>query len=119
MEPTMLDNVIVTALMSGGFLGHAIGTARKMDRATPAREPMLTVLAAVLWGDDERWRTMLVVAGLLVVGLTGTTDAVLGMAGVEITATAGKVLIYAPAGYFIDSIAGNLRAVMAAKVGAA
>ncbi|MCR4338527.1 MAG: hypothetical protein NUW01_01430 [Gemmatimonadaceae bacterium] len=115
---TMYDNLFVTALLLGGMLVHDLGKAREIDRATPEREPLAAVLAEVMWGDDARWRTIVTVVAILAVGLSGSADSALAMAGVQIGETSGKVLIYGGAGYSIDSIGKKLQAVMAPKVSA-
>ena len=108
MDATMTSNLIETGLMLAGFILHAVLSAREIDRATPEREPFAGILAASLWGDDSRWGTLTVLAMIGLLGLTGTATTALATLGISVSETGGQVLLFAGAGYAMDSLAPKL-----------
>ena len=112
---TLLANLTETGLMLVGFALHAVLSAREIDRTTPEREPFAGILAASLWGADSRWGTITVVVMIGLLGLTGTATTALATLGISVAETGGKVLLFAGAGYAMESLAPKLLASVGRK----
>jgi len=109
----MTNLLIQTGLLIAGFLLHALWKAWELDKATPDRE---IAFYEVVWKGPERWRTMLMVSLIMLLGLTGSVMDALAAVGISVVDISGLSIILITAGYNIDSISAKIFALGKTKI---
>ena len=104
----MNDVLLQTTLLLAGLILHALAKTYEADKAAPDRE---VGFLEVVWKGPERWRTMLMVSLILLIGFTGSAMSALEAGGVLVTDISGLAIILISVGYNIDSISKKIFAI--------
>ncbi len=107
----MTDGLIQCAMMVVGYLIHTLFKLYELDKRT--QEPVRFL--DVVWVDAERWRTMMLLLVMALLGFSGKLLSILALVGVTTEGMDGVVVVSAIAGYNIDSISQKLFSLGKAK----